>query len=95
MAEAVKAKTVTAEEVFGTIVYLRRHDNRVVPFIVAAVNKGGTIGGTAFDVKRTGGTEEIRIVKIGTREGECWPSLSELNAAIAFDTAPALNQPTS
>lgn len=75
----------------GVMAYLRRPGNRLVPFMVSAHNRNGTLAGIAFDVQRTGGMEEIRIQRIGTKEGECWPSLDELKAAIALDTSPVIS----
>lgn len=84
-----KPKTVTADKIVCQMVFYRRTDNRIVPFIVSAANKGGTVSGVAFDAKRTGGMEEVRIASIGTREGQVWPSLQELKAAVALDTTTA------
>lgn len=82
-----EVKTCTVDDfVLGHIAYLRRPDNRIVPFLVSDYNRNGTLAGIAFDTKRTGGMEEIRIQRIGTKEGEAWPSLDELKAAVAFDT---------
>lgn len=91
-------KVCTQEDfTLGVVAYLRRPGNRVVPFLVSDFNRNGTLGGIAFDPKRTGGMEEIRIQRIGTKEGEVWPSLVEIKAAIAFDTSPVISAspPTS